>query len=98
MTSTPSAPNSVTRVIVRRQWNDWQKASYAVGHLRDIRWMSISGGVRTLAPQPFLHALVQCDAMLEGEVAHSGVHGPCPHTIRVCIVKKDNDPAVFSLL
>lgn len=27
-----------------------------------------------------------------GEIAHSCTHGPCPHQIKVCIGKKDNDP------
>ncbi|HHY32804.1 MAG TPA: hypothetical protein GX515_07250 [Firmicutes bacterium] len=85
-------------VWVRRQWNHWQKAAYRLKDLTGIHWDVVSGGCQAPAPRPFIHAYVQCDAMIEGELAHSGVHGPCPHTIKVCIVKKDNDPKVFARL
>ena len=55
-----------------------------------------SGGVRAPSPQLFLHGYVNCRAALSGEVAHSGGHGgPCPHSIKVCIVASDNDPSVM---
>jgi len=28
--------------------------------------------------------------MIEGEVGHSGIYGPCPHDIKVAITRKDN--------
>jgi hypothetical protein len=28
--------------------------------------------------------------MIDGELAHSGAHGPCPHWIKVCLTKVDN--------
>ena len=37
-----------------------------------------------------VYAYVSCDKALSGEVAHSGVHGDCPHRIKVCILKIDN--------
>ena len=85
-------------VVVRRQWNNWQRASYRLADLDGIHWDSISGGVRAPAPQAFLHAYVRCDGMLDGELAHSGAHGPCPHPIKVCVVKADNEPAVIRWL
>jgi hypothetical protein len=36
--------------------------------------------------------------MIEGEIAHSCEHGEGPHRIKVCIVQKDNTPAVFRRL
>jgi hypothetical protein len=35
-------------------------------------------------------ATVWCDSFTSGEVEHSCVHGPPPHRIKVCIVKKSN--------
>jgi hypothetical protein len=33
---------------------------------------------------------VMCDGMIDGELAHSCSHGPPPHDIKVCLLKKDN--------
>jgi hypothetical protein len=81
----------------RRQWNDYRTATYHLSDIGDVHWSQVSGGVRASAPRPFLHGYVQCDAMIEGELAHSCQHGRGPHTVKVCIVKKGNE-AVFSLL
>jgi len=85
-------------VWVRRQWNDDMVAKYRLNDVDKVHWSTSSGGVMAPTPQPFLHGYVWCDAMVEGELAHSGVHGPCPHEIKVCIVRKDNDPDVFQML
>jgi hypothetical protein len=85
-------------VVVRRQWNDWRAAGYRLEDVLDIHWDVMSGGIRQRAPRRFLYAYVDCAAMIDGEIAHSGIHGPCPHQIKVCILKKDNDPRVFKLL
>ena len=85
-------------VFVRRQWNDWKIAKYRLSDIQNPHWSDTSGGVFARAPQPFIHGYVQCDLAVEGEVAHSGVHGSCPHSILVCVVKKDNKPAIFKLL
>lgn len=77
-------------VWVRRQWNDYRKAKYKLSDIEGIHWDWISGGVQVPSPQPFIHGYVSCDGAIEGEVAHSGCHGPCPHYIKVCITKKDN--------
>jgi hypothetical protein len=83
-------------VKVRRQWNDSSRiATCRLEDLSGVHWDTTSGGVEAPTPQPFLHAYVQCDAMIAGELAHSGAHGACPHRIKVCIVKKDNDRNVF---
>lgn len=85
-------------VVVRRQWNDSSLASYHLCDIDGIHWDTVSGGFRAPTPQPFLHAYVNCQGMIDGQVSHSGSHGSCPHQIKVCIVKKDNDPALFEHL
>lgn len=85
-------------VWVRRQWNDWRQAKHRLCDFDGPRWSDMSGGVHARAPQPFMHGQVWCDGMLEGEVAHTGSHGPCPHRITVCVVKRDNAPAVYAML
>jgi hypothetical protein len=83
-------------VAVRRSWNDYRIATYRLADLSGVHWGWFSGGVQAPAPQPFFYAYVQCDGMLQGELAHSRAHGRCPHSIRVCITKKGNDPAVYA--
>ncbi len=86
------------RVYIRRQWNDTERiGSVALNQIRDVRWDCISGGVQAPTPQLFLHGYVRCDE-IEGEVAHSCMHGDGPHSIKVCIVKKDNDKKTFNRL
>jgi hypothetical protein len=48
-----------------------------------------------VAPQYFIHGYVDCEGAVSGEVSHSGEHGPCPHSIKICVVAKDNDPAMM---
>ncbi len=86
-------------VRVRRQWNDSGRiATYRLESLSGVHWDDESGGVHAPAPQPFLHGYVWCDAMLEGELGHSCVHGTPPHQIKVCITQKDNTRKVFEYL
>jgi hypothetical protein len=85
-------------VKVRRQWDDAEMiATYRLEDLEGVRWDMVSGGINAPTPQPFLHGYVQCDAMVTGELAHSGTHGPCPHRIKVCITRKGNE-AIFAEL
>jgi hypothetical protein len=77
-------------VIVRRQWNDWRRASFPYDSISHLRWDNISGGAQVRAPQYFLHGYVYCNEMIDGEIAHSCTHGPGPHEIKVCVLKKDN--------
>lgn len=64
-------------VWARRRWNHWEEGLYRLADLRNVRWDTYGGGWRSMrgwdqvAPQPFLHAYVMCDAALEGGVAHS---------------------------
>ena len=85
-------------IRVRRHWNDWKTADFRLGDLEGLHWDTVSGGVGVRSPRLFLHGYVWCNAMVAGEVAHSCVHGEGPHRIKVCIVKKDNAPAVYRRL
>ena len=82
-------------VAVRRQCNDHRRATFRIDALDGWRWDTVSGGVNAVAPQPFVHAYCCCDGMIDGEIAHSGAHGPCPHRIKVCLTRVDNE-AVWS--
>jgi ribosomal protein L31E len=80
-------------VWVRRQWNDWRHAQYRLSDISGLHWDDMSGGVQARAPRMFLHGYVLCDGMVSGELAHSCRHGPPPHKVKVCIVKKGNEDA-----
>ena len=85
------APLKPEFVKVRRQPNDSQKiATYAFDDVKDYRWDIISGGSRHYTPYSTLFAYVICTQMIDGEIGHSGIHGPCPHVIKVAITRKDN--------
>lgn len=85
-------------VWVRRQWNDLRVAKYQLSGVERVHWGRISGGCKAIAPQSFLHGYVWCSGILEGELGHSCTHGPPPHRIKVCIVKKDNDANTYARL
>jgi len=82
------------RVNVRRQWNDFRIGETDLETLNGLHWDRISGGARARAPRPFLSAYVLCTE-INGDIAHSCMHGTGPHEIKVVIVKKDNDPEVY---
>ena len=86
----------IDKVVVRRQWNDYRQGTVRFEDLEEPHWSQYSGGVYTRANQPYIHAFVSCDAIFEGEVAHTCLHGKGPHRIKVCIVRKDNDPAIYA--
>lgn len=77
-------------VKVRRQFNDYNIASYRIENIGGFHWDCISGGVKSLAAFSSIYAYVSCDKAISGEVAHSCAHGDFPHRIKVCILKKDN--------
>jgi hypothetical protein len=82
------------RVFIRRQWNDYRTAEVELSRIEGLHWDIVSGGVRAPSPQPFVHGYVKCTDVI-GDIAHSCSHGEAPHTIKVCIVKKDNDPKIW---
>ena len=85
-------------VTVRRHWNDWRQADYRLAAVHRSHWDTVSGGVGKKSPHRMLYAYVECDAMEAGELAHTCEHGPPPHLIKVCVVKKDNNAAVYQEL
>lgn len=84
-------------VRVRRDWNDHRIGTVKWSELRDPRWDTISGGEQNPTPQPFIHGYVWCD-VVQGDISHSCAHGPGPHNIKVCLVKKDNSREVWGRL
>jgi hypothetical protein len=75
-------------IKIRRQWNDWRIAEAPLDKLSGFHWSTFSGGVRAPSPRPHVHAYVSC-ADIVGDIAHSCRHGQGPHSIKVCIVRKD---------
>ena len=84
-------------VKVRRHPSDWQIATYCFSDVQGYSWGKISGGNQKRTSNWTLFAHVTCTKMIAGQVAHSGIHGNCPHNIKVTITKKDN-PASYSYL
>ena len=74
---------SVSTVWVRRQWDDWRKALVPLRSLRNVAWSEVSGGVKAPTPRPFLHGYIYCNEIISGDLAHSCLHGPGPHSIKV---------------
>jgi hypothetical protein len=97
-TEATTANDDTEFVLVRRQWNDRRVAKFRVEDIGDLHWSRLSGGVRSRAPREFLHGYVLCCDMLDGELSHSCRHGRGPHSIKVCVVKKDNAASVFTRL
>ena len=90
-------PGGRTPVRVRRDWDDHRVGTVRWSDLGNPRWDMVSGGTQTRTPQPFLHGYVMCDKV-RGDIAHSCIHGPAPHNIKVCIVEKDNSRQVWDYL
>ena len=86
-----------TAVRIRRDWNDRRIGTARWSALANPRWDNVSGGTQVRTPQPFVHAYVWCNKV-KGDIAHSCIHGPGPHNIKVCIVKKDNSKEVWNHL
>ncbi|HEX2173250.1 MAG TPA: hypothetical protein VHL09_12485 [Dehalococcoidia bacterium] len=84
-------------IWVRRQANDWRLAKYRLEDVSHIHWDRVKTGPKT-PPQQMLTGLVSCEAAIEGEISHTGSHGPHPHEIKIHIIKKDNDAKVYARL
>jgi hypothetical protein len=87
--------NEGRMVTIRRQWNDWKVAQAKISSLSRFHWSDFSGGVGQPTPQYFIHAYVDCDVVV-GDISHSCLHGRGPHSIKVVILKKDNDREVIN--
>ena len=84
------------KLNIRRQWNSLRVGEVPLEAFDDPHWRSTSGGVRARSPRPFVHGYISCDSLTGGEIDHSCLHGPCPHRILVCVVKKDNEASIFA--
>ena len=86
-------------VYVRRQPSDYRIAKYKLSDFKNPGWRYTSGGIQTTFMGTMsIYGKVWCNGAIEGEVAHSGVHGICPHEILVCVLKKDNPIKVYNRL
>ena len=90
-------PGRRAPVRVRRDWDDCRIGTVRWSDLGNPRWDMVSGGTQTRTPEPFVHGYVMCDRV-RGDIAHSCIHGPEPHNIKVCIVEKDNSRQVWDYL
>jgi hypothetical protein len=81
-------------VWVRCQWHDWRRGKVLLSNLQGLHWCSHSGAAEGPASRRFIHGYINCNQILEGEVAHSCSQEGRPHRIRVSIVRKDN-PKTF---
>ncbi len=75
-----------------------EAALYDLSSLSRLEWRLVSGGRGDVMADYFVSAVVPCDAAREGEVGHSGSHGPCPHEIRVVVVASHNEKSVMEAL
>jgi hypothetical protein len=83
-------------VSVRRHWNSWEIAQVYVGEVANPVWDLVSGGVKEFSPEALIFAYVWCDAIVSGSIAHSCLHGTAPHSIKICILRKDNSPRIYN--
>ena len=78
------------KVVIRRSWNDDKTAVVLRSDLHDLRMDDTSGGIQKRSPRLMVYGYISCDKIIEGEIAHSGLHGSCPHRIKVVVIGKFN--------
>lgn len=83
-------------VTVRRTWNSWETAQVYVGDVSNPLWDIVSGGVKESAPDALVYGYIWCDTLVSGSIAHSCLHGTAPHSIKICILRKDNPPRIYN--
>ena len=57
----------------------------------------MAGGTQIESRKPFIYGYVWCDKV-RGDIAHSCIHGPPPHNIKVCLMKRDNSREIWNRL
>lgn len=77
-------------IIVTRQKGDYKSAAVKWENLVDVHWGTTSGGIRRYTGTQGIYAYMTCTDIEEGEISHSGIHGPCPHEIKVYIPRGSN--------
>ncbi len=83
-------------IYVRRQPNDYKIGKIKFEDVTDLDWGMTTGGIKVQTNQYYIFGYIYCNQVLEGEIAHSCMHGPAPHHIRVCVLKKDNDKKLYN--
>ena len=84
-------------VWVRQHWANRHLAKYRLADLRIIRWEDMGAGTQTAVSRSQLYAYVWCDQMVEGKLAHNCLPAG-RHSLKVCILKRDNPPAIMRQL
>lgn len=82
-------------VIIVRHKGGYNKVTVKCKDISNLRWDTVSGGQHIPTGTYDLYGTVTC-TKAKG-IDHSGIHGKCPHEIKVCILKKDN-PKVYKIL
>lgn len=77
---------------------DTQTAKYDFRRFEDPHWSIENYHREAKVPQIQIHGYVDCDKMLEGEVAHSCPPGTGPHRVKVSVLEGFNDPDAFNEL
>ena len=80
---------------VRRDRRDWHVAHVPVVTLSDLHWDPAPAPARR-DDGPVLYAFTSSDSVVAGELDES--RAAPAHPIRVCILREDNDRAVFERL
>jgi hypothetical protein len=84
-------------VNVRRQPADYHIAKYDLELVSGLHWDDTSGGVHRISGFFSIYGYVPCNGMIEGELPHNS-NDHCPHDIKVCILKKDNNAKTYKQL
>jgi hypothetical protein len=82
---------------VRPDRADWHVAHVPVVDLSDVHWDRPDSASRR-GDGPTLFAFTSCDCVVAGELPHAGRDRAHPHSVRVCILREDNDRLVFDRL
>ena len=80
------------KIRVARERDDDRYDDVDNGDVWRPRWDLFYGGTEGFAGR-FLAVLVSCEKV--PHVAHSGAHGNCPHTIKVCVIRRGSDPEAY---
>ena len=85
-------------VTIVRSKGDWQKAIIDDSKIWDFHWSKISGGAQINSGMWGLYGRIWCTDLNGQAFGHSGIHGPCPHEIKILIQKCDNEESVYNIL
>lgn len=87
-----------TYAWVVRQMGDYLKGKVLADNIVNLKWDMVSGGTQKYTGIWGLYGYIYCNQIIEGEIGHSGIHGSCPHYIKIFIQKCDNEEEVYNAL